>query len=367
MAEFGVSPSKLKGQIGDFVPIQAAIKSDIQAINSIATRLAFSDGSTERVRRSLRVVSGRLDDSEKKLKAMKRALGDISTAYIRTEQNVKDHAVIPGFEVSGSLFNAEASASAGVQDGKASASAGASASVAEGTFAYDSRYGSVTGEGKVLSAEANAEAEAHAYRTEDGFEAGASASASAGASAAEGSVSAESKYAAGSIAGSLLAAEASAAAAATLGYHDGYLYGELSAKAEVSASVAHGEAEGRLGAENLNMYGKAEGSAVGAGASAEAGVTVNENGSVSVKAKAEAEAYLAKGEVSGGFNILGIEIGVGIEGMVGVQAEAGGEISTSGFELDLGLGPIGGNLSIDWSGFELPGFSDIADTIFWWY
>lgn len=105
------------------------------------------------------------------------------------------------------------------------------------------------------------------------------------------------------------------------------------------------------------MHGSADGSVLGAKAEAGAGVTVNENGSSSVKAKAEAEAYVAKGEVSGGFTIFGVDIDLGVEGMVGVQAEAGGEVSSSGFSFDVGLGPIGGEVKIDWSDFKLPGIN----------
>jgi len=365
MADFGVSPSKLRGQIDDFTPMQLLIDADIQEINSLASSLAFSNSSTQRVRRNLRVISSRLDHSGKMIQSMKRVLGDIATAYSKTEQRIKEQAVIPGFKASGSVFNASASASAGMENGKASAEA--SASVAEGEFTRQFQHGSVSGEGKVLSAEANAGAEAHISADENGFEAGAGASAEASASAAEGSVSADYKYASGSISGSLMAASASAATVATLGYRDGQGYGELSAKGEVSASAAHGEVEGKFGTDYLNIYGKAEGSRIGADASAEAGITVNENGSVSMKAKAEAEAYAAKGEVSGGYNFLGIQIDVGIEGMIGVQAEAGGEISSSGFETDLGLGPIGGNLSIDWSEFKPPRFQDIVALVIWWF
>ncbi len=47
-------------------------------------------------------------------------------------------------------------------------------------------------------------------------------------------------------------------------------------------------------------------------------IPINENGTASVKASAGAEAYLAKGEVSGGFTIFGIQVDLGIEGGIGV-------------------------------------------------
>ena len=355
MSDFGVSPSNLKKQVSDFAPMQILIESDKNTIDSIASGLAFSSASANVVRRRLRDVSSRLDEAGKEMRSMKRALGSIAFTYSKTETQIVDQTVLPGIKAYGSTFNADAHAEAGVEGGKASAAAGVSASVAAGGFTAASKQGTVSGEGSVLSAEA--EAQANAYMNEN--EIGANASAKASASAAEGELSVNSKYTAGSIAGSLMSAEASAALAASLGYKDGNFYGELSAKAEVGASVAHGEAEGKLGTDYLNAYGKAEGNLVGADASAKAGITVNENGSVELEAKAEAEAYLAKGEVSGGFDLFGIKIGGKVEGMVGVQAEAGGKVTSSSVDLDLGLGPIGGSISIDWTDFNPPKFDEI--------
>lgn len=82
----------------------------------------------------------------------------------------------------------------------------------------------------------------------------------------------------------------------------------------------------------------------------------NAIGTAMVKAKAGAEAYLAKGEVSGGVTILGVDVDFGVEGMVGVQAEAGGKVSSTGVSVDVGIGPIGGKINIDRLDFELPEF-----------
>ena len=171
-----------------------------------------------------------------------------------------------------------------------------------------------------------------------------------------GKVEKEGKYAAGSAEASFLKVEGEASIGVSNSYSEKDGEGEVStigAKASVSANVLTGEAEGRLGLEDMNVHGGAEGSLVGAGAEAEAGITYGANGEFKAKAGAEAEAYLAKGEVKGGFTIFGIDIEVGAEGMIGVQAEAEVEAGLDGFGFDLGLGPIGLDVAIDWSDFDL--------------
>ena len=173
------------------------------------------------------------------------------------------------------------------------------------------------------------------------------------AAVVEGEIGAEGKYAAGSIGGSILQVEGEA----SFGIPDSFSVGGDGAKTaglvlSASGNVVSAEAEGRLGTEKYNVHGEAEGALVGAGAGVEAGL-VMEDGQVSLKAEAGAEAYWAKGEVSGGVTIFGIAIDVGVEGMVGVQAEAGGEIGLGGVDLNLGLGPIGLDVAIDWSDFDL--------------
>lgn len=170
---------------------------------------------------------------------------------------------------------------------------------------------------------------------------------------AKGKAAAEGKYGAVSVEGSLLEIMGEA----SFGIPDSFSISEDEAKTAglavaISAAVLHGKAEGRVGLENMNVHGTAEGSVLGAGASAELGVVAGD-GTIGLKAGVDAEAYLAKGEVSGGFTIFGIDIDIGAEGMIGVQAEASAEVGITGFGFDLGLGPIGLDVAIDWSDFDL--------------
>lgn len=360
MSNFGVSPSKLIKQVSDFAPMQILIESDKNTIDSIASGLAFSNASADLIRKRLRSVSTGLDGVGKKMRSMKRTLGDISSTYSKTERRIVDQTVLPGVKVHSSVNNKETHDNVSVKDGKISTSKGFSMSKAAGGATAASVYGSASAEGKILSAEL--ENQTNRYKNE--HEIGANASRKGSLSVAEGKASLNSKYAAASVAGSFVAIKGSGAAKASVGYKDGNLYGELSAKSEVKASVAHGEAQAKLGTDYLDMHGKAEGTVLGAEASADIGVVVHENGTAEVKAKAKLQAYLAKGEVSGGYNIFGFKVDVKLDGMIGVQAKAGGSYSTSSAELELGLGPVGGKVALDWSEFKPPKFGEI---IAWLY
>lgn len=141
----------------------------------------------------------------------------------------------------------------------------------------------------------------------------------------------------------------------------------LEADVKAKANVVEGEAGVQLGSDENNAHAKAKGSALGAEASASAGVGVievkdKETGKVSTQLGVEgsvgAEAYLAKGEVSGGLSILGIDFDVSVSGKAGaVGVSAGGSITTGGVSGKiggaLGLG-AGLEVSVDWSDFKMP-------------
>lgn len=125
---------------------------------------------------------------------------------------------------------------------------------------------------------------------------------------------------------------------------------ELKIGAKAEGSVLSGSAKGQLGSDDLNVFGKAEGTLLGA--EAEAGIKISDEG---VEGYAGAEAYLAKGEVSGGFEIFGIEVKTTAEGKAGaIGAKAGGSVDGDGATAEiggsLGLG-IGLKVEVDWSQF----------------
>ncbi len=169
---------------------------------------------------------------------------------------------------------------------------------------------------------------------------------------ATGSASLESEYAKASVTAS--AANVSASAKVALGTkasadkNGKTSYMIAGAEASAAANLAEGKVKLQAGTDKNNVHSEYSGSVVGADASAKAGV-YSENGATVAKAKAEAEAYWAKGEVTQGFSIGGVKVDFTLEGMLGVQAEVGGEASLDGASAGVGLGPLGIKVKIDWS------------------
>ena len=124
----------------------------------------------------------------------------------------------------------------------------------------------------------------------------------------------------------------------------------IEAKVGVSGSVVQVESNARLGGDALDAHGHA-GFDVLTG-SADAGIGISKEG---VKAKAGYEGYLIKGKVSGGINIMGIKIDIGIEGGAGGGgAKLGSEVGPKGVKGEVGVGlglGAGVSFSVDWSGF----------------
>ncbi len=168
----------------------------------------------------------------------------------------------------------------------------------------------------------------------------------------------------GEVEGTVGVVGASGSIGATL-YKDGKLSPSIEAGLKAKAAVAEGSAEVSIGTEEFNGHVNANGTLLGAEAEASGGIGMisykDDNGKekteLGISGKVSAEAYLAEGEVSGGFTLFGIDIDVGVSGKAGgagVSAEgrvtAGGVSGEIGAGLGLGLGL---ELSIDWSDFSL--------------
>lgn len=160
----------------------------------------------------------------------------------------------------------------------------------------------------------------------------------------EGSVESEWGKAEGSV--TVGGAAVSGSVGATL-FKDGKFSPDIHAKVQGEIYALKAEGSGRLGTQDYNVYGKAEGKLLGA--SGEAKASFGKDG---FEAKAGAEAYLAKGEIEGGITLFGIKIGAKGEAMVGVAAEVGGKAAADGAEGTVKIGPIGLTLSVDWTGFN---------------
>lgn len=170
------------------------------------------------------------------------------------------------------------------------------------------------------------------------------------------------KYVHGEGAVSLFATLISTRAGAQL-FKDGKFQPGVYAAGKAEAYGAKGKGSGYLGTENNNVHGGVEGHGLYAGAKAQEGLGYlgkdPEGRDVYGAAlEAGAEAYLATGEVKGGFSILGIDVDIELEGKLGgAGAEAGASVTNQEIDIggSLGLGAgVGLKLSVDWSDFEMP-------------
>lgn len=149
---------------------------------------------------------------------------------------------------------------------------------------------------------------------------------------------------------------------------DGVFAPQITAEAEAEATFAQGGIGAAIGNEYIDVHTNAEGEFIHA--EAEAGIGAgeitykDEDGNTKtvtgVYAGAGAEAYIAKGSIGGGINILGIVIDVSAEGKIGgVGASANVGFYVDRLEAGLGLGCLAGlglDVSIDWSDFKWPDF-----------
>lgn len=149
-------------------------------------------------------------------------------------------------------------------------------------------------------------------------------------------------------------------------YKDGKFSPALEAELKAKAAVAEGEAEISVGNDEFNGHVNASGTVLGAEAELGGGAgmitykdetTGKTKTELGVQGKAGAEAYLAEGQISGGFTLFGIEIDVGVSGKAGgAGVSAEGRVTTGGVSGEIGAGlglGLGLEISIDWSDFSL--------------
>lgn len=297
------------------------------------------------------------------LNGNKEVLSDLLKATGITSAGATGSTLFKGFTDLGSFKNAMTTL---FKDGKIAGS------LAEGTAFINGRIAGidagVTAKGDVLGASLSSGGKAKwdLAKGDVGLEANIKGEVHLASGEAEASLG----YLKSKIEGTVGSAEAKGSVGATL-WKDGKFAPSIGVEGKASATVAEGEVETSFGTDNYNAHVSAEGSVLGAEAeaSAKAGViTYEENGATKTKygveAKVGAEAYLAKGEVEGGFTLFGIEINASVEGKLGgAGASAGGEITTGGVgaSLDLGLGAgVGVDISVDWSGFDI---SEVKETV----
>lgn len=383
MAEIEVYPGKLKETAALFIGTKKYLDICKDSVENVSRNLNGICGSSYVIiSNNIGKVTTSLEGTSAALKSMKTELEAIAKEYSETEKKVvREYAKIyVHYEGEQSTGNTSATVEVDADNpNKKVVGAGASASVWNGTYEVDIEDGLFTHSGEATALGAEAKAKAGYDANYGNLEAYATADASAYALKGECTQTMLGGLAKYEAKGEVLSASGNAKAYASLS-HNGIISPSAGAEAKASASVLKGEAEKRLGSDKNNVKLGAEGAVLTAAASA--GVTVGaiQNGSAGdhnqkgsnvagtwvdvdkqdrgvaygVSAKAEAGAYIAKGEVKGGFSILGIEFEGSLGGKIGAGAEVGGSITTDFIDISAGISAILGvdvEVKIDWSNF----------------
>lgn len=125
--------------------------------------------------------------------------------------------------------------------------------------------------------------------------------------------------------------------------------GDGKVEAGASADVVKADVSVRLGTKDVNANGNANGSLLSANAGISGEANLSKNGKTDIGAKAEAGAYVAKGEYTGGINILGVKIEftqggsigsahIGASGNAGVDLKNKTVGAEGSFNIGLGVG-----------------------------
>lgn len=378
MAEFDITPNNLENAISAFKQLKSEAENIQNDALNVANNLYFSDGSAANFISRIKNTAKDIKNESVAAGNMSGKLENIVKEYVKTEAMIVSAAsdgkislserfkaaIDTSFVTTSSGPSASASASSEFNkddDGfgwSGKAEAEAEANVWSGGASLENEFFSVDAEGKALHAEADASAGFNFFGDGD-KNVNAYAKAHAEAAVAQGEVdfSVFDGLATYKASGEVLAAAATANASINL-YREGILVPGAQASAKAEAYVAHGKNEGQLGIDDFNAHGSAEGSVLGAYAKAEAGVGFMENGKVGLYAEAGAGAYLAKGEVKGGFTIFGIDVDVKAGGSIEAGANAGVKFVADKHSVDLGakLAAVLGldvEISIDWSDFNI--------------
>lgn len=354
MSEFSIQMGNMRGEVDNLSDIVSRLNNSREDINRIISTITISGEAGMMIKKSLKDVLDNLDDTKQRSLKMASGLSNIINRYETAENTITGAETKSQKIIKGSINNKAAGINI-LDDGEGGKeiSAFAETSLAAGNVFVSGSYGTLSLNGKVLSAGTSVSTKTHWGNGDYS----ASIKAGGSASLAEGDISADMKYGKISASGSLLSAKTETEFGAGITFKSGLISGEV--KGSFSADVAVGKVktEGTLGTDQINIYGKTEGSVIGAGTKVEGEVSFKSSGEFCIKGETGAEAYLAKGEVEGGFSLFGVKIKASGDAMLGVQAKAGGKLTETEASAKLGFGPFGGKVTIDWSDFELPGFN----------
>lgn len=138
-------------------------------------------------------------------------------------------------------------------------------------------------------------------------------------------------------------------------FRDGVFSPGIGIAAGVSGSVLSGKKKVQLGTDDVNAYAEASGDLLSAEAKGKAGFgakKTKDGYGFFAEAEGELGAYVAEGEITGGFEFFGIEIEASLEGKIGTGVEAKAGIDSGGATVGVGAAALFGGgveLHVDWS------------------
>lgn len=354
MSKFSICVANAQKQADTCSELGKEIRKIADTVETVGASLAFNDASRALIQMQIKKFADEIKQDGISTENMGKALKEAATLYLTTERKLVGLPSASG----GKEGEKGSGKNKGVLDwlSKSHKKTGALKGVPIGKYgkfelgAYSGEYNqgaklSIKG-GDKLNAYWNAEAkgEFDCAKLSGKYE--------NGLYKAEGNVKCGEAVASGEVRASL--------------FKDGEFVPQLALGGKLKGSALSGQVEDRFGNDQYNVHRKASGDLLTGELKAEASagklVEKDENGhtKISYGAKAEAggEAYLAKGEVSAGFNFMGIKTDIKVGGGAGgAGLKAGGKVTTGGASGKLGAGFLVGadvDVDVDWSGFKLP-------------
>ena len=372
MSEYTIFFSKIENYSSNMNTIAPYIETYISSIKNIIKNLSVSDVAQGSIKSNLKNSTEKLEENSKSIKSMADNFGRVVGLYKKTESSVLSSRILLQKDQkpqSGVVANSKETSAENRENSKGKETTNSAALWKKGAGISGTILGiKSAGEASVNFFGASWDKKfTSGIKYKDGTLDSASlisASGSVEGHLIQGKVKGNAGLLMGEAKGTVGKISGKGEVGATL-YKDGKLAPQLSVSGEASVVGAEGEASVGLGSENNNIHTKASGKLGTAKIKGEAGVGKitykSEDGQIrtgyGMKGEVGAEAYVAEGTVSGGLNIFGIKIDVGLTGKFGgAGAKAGGHVTTGGASGNLHIGAglgVGLNVSVDWSKFKV--------------
>ena len=380
MGRYQVKETALQSHMEEMEKISQRLDRISEDVLSVRSTLAISNSSAEKLKSTLSRLATQTEEEKNSVNRMCTAAAVIAKQYSGTETGVRNRAakhMLKGKGIEALGFTSNLMNFLGGRDGGGKSTDDSTGTEESGSGSWI--HGGIAGAGSFLGFATSGEAFGDLFGYDTDGKSGASwnwTKGDVGAKAeksvtgyiAKGTAKGSIGIIGGEITGAAIKGTAKAAAKATI-MDDGKFAPSIGAEAKVGGDVLSGEAKIQAGSDKNNLHGAAEGKVLGGEAGVEAGAGKMSDGSYGVKGQAGAEIYAAKGKVKGGFSLFGIDVEVGVTGKAGAAgAVAGGEVTTKGVKANAGLSAIlgvEGEISIDWSDFELPKF-EMPKFNKWW-